>query len=234
ISHRMHEIEALADTCPVFREGRHVETFAQGSKTADEIIRLMIGRDIAQVYPPRSERAAGGEAALEARELTWLDRLDSVSLRVHGGEIVGLGGLDGQGQRELLLALFGVLRDLRGTVLVNGKPVRIDSPRAAKAAGIDLAMVPEDRKSEGLMLPMTVRENLTLAAVGGLTRGGAIDRVAERRMVEEAVEQLRIKVGSIDDPVASLSGGNQQKVVIAKWLATKPKVLLLMDPTRGI
>ena len=234
ISHRMHEIEALADTCSVFREGRRIETFPQGSKSADEIIRLMIGRDIEQVYPPRGSRTPSNDAALKVRGLSWLDKLRDVSLTVHRGEIVGLGGLDGQGQRELLLALFGVLRDTRGDTEVAGRPVRIDSPGAAKAAGIDLAMVPEDRKSEGLMLPMSVRENLTLAAIGTLTRGGAIDRRAEQRMVDKAVEQLRIKTGTVDDPVGGLSGGNQQKVVIAKWLATQPNVLLLMDPTRGI
>jgi ribose transport system ATP-binding protein len=234
ISHRMHEIEALADTCSVFREGRHIETFAQGSKSADEIVRLMIGRDIAQVYPPRGERQPGTEVALEARRLSWLDKLQDVSLAVHRGEIVGLGGLDGQGQRELLLALFGVLRDRRGQTLIAGKAVQIGSPHAAKAAGIDLAMVPEDRKSDGLMLPMSVRENLTLAAVEAMTRAGVIDRRAERKVVDEAVERLRIRTGTIEDPVGALSGGNQQKVVIAKWLATRPKVLLLMDPTRGI
>jgi ribose transport system ATP-binding protein len=160
--------------------------------------------------------------------------LRDVSLSVRRGEILGLGGLDGQGQRELLLALFGVLRDTRGETEIAGRKVVITSPRAAKAVGIDLALVPEDRKSEGLMLPMTVRENLTLAAVETLTRGGVIDRAAEQAMVDAAVEQLRIKTGSVDDPVGSLSGGNQQKVVIAKWLATQPTILLLMDPTRGI
>jgi ribose transport system ATP-binding protein len=234
ISHRMHEIEALADTCSVFREGRRIETFTQGAKSPDEIIRLMIGRDIEQVYPPRGDRRPGKGVALETRRLCWLDKLRDVSLSVRRGEILGLGGLDGQGQRELLLALFGVLRDTRGETEIAGRKVEITSPRAAKAVGIDLALVPEDRKSEGLMLPMTVRENLTLAAVETLTRGGAIDRAAEQAMVDAAVEQLRIKTGSVDDPVGSLSGGNQQKVVIAKWLATQPTILLLMDPTRGI
>ncbi|MEQ9643286.1 MAG: sugar ABC transporter ATP-binding protein [Alphaproteobacteria bacterium] len=234
ISHRMHEIEALADTCSVFREGRHIETFPQGEKSADEIIRLMIGRDITQVYPPRTEREPAASVALKTNGLSWTDRLQDVSLSVRRGEIVGLGGLDGQGQRELLLSLFGVLRDVRGTVEVGGKPTQIDSPRAAKASGIDLAMVPEDRKSEGLMLPLSVRENLTLAAVETITRGGAIDRKAEADLVDAAVGQLRIKIDTIDDAVGGLSGGNQQKVVIAKWLATKPEVLLLMDPTRGI
>lgn len=234
ISHRMHEIEALADTCSVFREGRHIETFAQGAKSADEIIRLMIGRDIAQVYPPRETRAPTGEIALETRRLSWLDKLQNVDLSMRRGEIVGLGGLDGQGQRELLLALFGVLRDVEGDVLVGGQPAAIDSPRAAKRSGIDLAMVPEDRKSEGLMLPMSVRENLSLTVIESIAVRGAISREAETAIVDAAMEKLRIKVGSVDDPVASLSGGNQQKVVIAKWLATEPKVLLLMDPTRGI
>lgn len=234
ISHRMHEIEALADTCSVFRGGRHIQTFRQGALSAPEIIRLMIGRDIAQVYPAKPPTRGDRGVALEARHLSWEDRLHDISFRIDRGEIVGLGGLEGQGQRELLLALFGVLRDVRGEVLIDGAAARISSPWEAKGHGIRLALVPEDRKTEGLMLPMSVRENLTLAAIEGLTRAGAIDAAAERRVVDEAVRQLRIMVGSVDDPVGSLSGGNQQKVVIAKWLATQPTILLLLDPTRGI
>ncbi|MBV9758859.1 MAG: sugar ABC transporter ATP-binding protein [Alphaproteobacteria bacterium] len=234
ISHRMHEIEALADTCSVFRGGRHIETYAQGSRTPGEVLRLMIGREISQVYPQKPERPGDLPTALEVDRLSWGERLHDLSFRVGRGEIVGLGGLDGQGQRTLLLALFGVLRDVRGRVLVDGQPVAIDSPAAAKAAGLDLALVPDDRKSEGLMLSMSVRENATLAALDRLTRGPLIDRQRERRAVSEAIGTLSISAPSPEHPVGALSGGNQQKVVLAKWLMNRPRLILLMDPTRGI
>jgi len=234
ISHRMHEIEALADRCSVFRGGRHIETFPQGRHSAGEIVELMIGREITAVFPPKPQPVAGRPAMLAVDRLGWEGRLHELSLEVGRGEIVGLGGLDGQGQRELLLALFGVLRDVRGRVEVDGKPALAKSPRQAKAAGLGLALVPEDRKSEGLMLAMSVRENLTLAALDGLSRLGLIDRRRETERAEAAVRQLSIRAGTLDLAVGGLSGGNQQKVVIAKWLMTEPRVILLMDPTRGI
>ena len=234
ISHRMHEIEALADTCSVFRGGRHIETYAQGSHTPGEVLQLMIGREISQVYPPKPEPPREPQMALQIDRLNWGERLHDLSFTVGRGEIVGLGGLDGQGQRTLLLALFGVLRDVKGRVWVAGNPVVINSPADAKAAGLDLALVPEDRKSEGLMLTMSVRENMTLAALDRLSRGPFVDRERESRAVDAAVKELSINVPSLEHPVGALSGGNQQKVVLAKWLMNRPGVILLMDPTRGI
>ncbi|TIT48564.1 MAG: sugar ABC transporter ATP-binding protein, partial [Mesorhizobium sp.] len=165
---------------------------------------------------------------------SWTDRLDNISLTVSAGEVVGLGGLDGQGQRELLLAFFGVLRGLSGQILIDGRPVAISSPAAARDDRIGMALIPEDRKTEGLMLPMTVRENLSFAALDRLSRAGIIDRAAEQRLIDDMVALLAIKTAGLDIPVGALSGGNQQKVVIAKWLATRPRVLLLDEPTRGI
>ncbi|WP_287179806.1 ATP-binding cassette domain-containing protein, partial [Mesorhizobium sp.] len=150
------------------------------------------------------------------------------------GEVVGLGGLDGQGQRELLLAFFGVLRGLSGQILIDGKPVAIASPAKARGDRIGMALIPEDRKTEGLMLPMTVRENLSFAALDRLSRGGIIDRAAEQRLIDDMVALLAIKTAGLDVPVGALSGGNQQKVVIAKWLMRQPRIILLNDPTRGI
>jgi ribose transport system ATP-binding protein len=147
---------------------------------------------------------------------------------------VGLGGLDGQGQRELLLALFGVLRGTSGQVLIDGKATSINSPRAAKSAAIGMALIPEDRKTEGLMLPMSVRDNLSFAALSRFSRGGIIDRAAERRGIDEMIKLLAIKTDGIAVPAGSLSGGNQQKLVIAKWLMRRPRIILLNDPTRGI
>jgi ribose transport system ATP-binding protein len=235
ISHRMHEVDALADTCSVFRSGRHIETFAQGSRSEHDIINLMIGREITQTYPPKPPAlSTTGSPALEVRDLAWSNRLQGISLDVRHGEILGLGGLDGQGQRELLLALFGVLKDVRGGILVDGTQVAFTGPKAAMSAAISIALVPEDRKTEGLLLPLSVQENLSLASLDRLRQGPFVDRSAERRLVATAIERLRIKAASPSVAVGTLSGGNQQKVVLGKWLATDPGILLLMDPTRGI
>jgi ribose transport system ATP-binding protein len=235
ISHRMHEVEALADTCSVFRSGRHIETFPQGSRSHHEIINLMIGREIEQTYPPKPPPLTARESpALEVRELAWSNRLQGISLSVRRGEILGLGGLDGQGQRELLLALFGVLKDVRGSITVDGKPVAFAGPKAAMSATIPIALVPEDRKTEGLLLPLSVQENLGLASLDRLRQGPFLDGGAERRLVRNAIDRLRINTSAPTRAVGTLSGGNQQKVVLGKWLATDPGILLLMDPTRGI
>jgi ribose transport system ATP-binding protein len=232
ISHRMHEIEALADECTVFRNGRNVATYAAGTRTDQEVVEMMIGREVAHVFPPRPDRAAAPEPVLAARALSWTGRLRDVSFEVGRGEVVGLGGLDGQGQRELLLALFGVLRDLKGSVEVAGRPARIPSPARARALG--MALIPEDRKTEGLMLPMTVGENLSFAAFDRIAPHGIIDRAAESRLIAEMVRLLGIRTAGPGVPVGQLSGGNQQKVVIAKWLMNRPRIVLLNVPTRGI
>jgi ribose transport system ATP-binding protein len=235
ISHRMHEIAELADECTVFRNGRNVATYRAGTKSDDEVVELMIGREYSHVFPPKPPPVpADRQPVLEIRNFSWTDRLRSISLAVRPGEVVGLGGLDGQGQRELLLGLFGVLRGVSGEMLIDGKPTAVTSPRAAKSKRIGMALIPEDRKTEGLMLPMSVRDNLSFAALHRLSHGGIVDRSAERNAVEEMIRLLGIRTGGLDDPVASLSGGNQQKVVIAKWLMVTPRIILLNDPTRGI
>ena len=234
ISHRMHEIEELADTCSVFRNGRHIETFEAGTKSPSQIVQLMIGREMANVYPPKPPAQVNREPVLEVRDLRWTNRLNGVSLSVGKGEIVGLGGLDGQGQREVQLALFAVLRGVTGQILVDGQEVHLSSPAKAKSRAVGMALIPEDRKTEGLMLPMSVAENLGMAAMSSLTSGLFVDRAKERQAIQRMVEKLKIKVGDVGDPVATLSGGNQQKVVIAKWLMTEPRIILLNDPTRGI
>ena len=233
ITHRMHEVEALADRASVFRNGRHIETFDKGARSTAEIVQLMIGRDIATQYPPKPQRMSRAPA-LKVEGLGWENQLDGISLEVGAGEIVGLGGLDGQGQKTLLLALFGVLRGVSGTVTVNGRAIRIGSPARAKSRDIGIALVPEDRKTEGLMLPMSVADNLTIASLDALSFGPFIDTGKEADAVKAGIRRLRIKIGSSSDPVSTLSGGNQQKVVIAKWLMTEPRVILLNDPTRGI
>jgi ribose transport system ATP-binding protein len=235
ISHRMHEIAELADECSVFRNGQKVETYMAGSKTDTEVVELMIGREYKNVFPPKPiKKPQTNVPVLETRNLSWTDRLKDISLSVRAGEIIGLGGLDGQGQRDLLLALFGVLRGCSGEVLIDGVAVKINSPTTAKTERIGMALIPEDRKTEGLMLPMTVRDNLSFSSLHRISSGGVVNRAVEQKLIDEMINLLGIKTDGTDIAVGALSGGNQQKVVIAKWLMNKPRIILLNDPTRGI
>jgi ribose transport system ATP-binding protein len=235
ISHRMHEIAELADESTVFRNGSNVATYLAGTKTDNEVIEMMIGREYSHIFPPKPVARGKAQTPLfEVRNLNWGDRLRDISFTADTGEIVGLGGLDGQGQRELLLALFGVLRGVSGEIRVAGALASPSSPHAAKAKRIGMALIPEDRKTEGLMLPMSVRENLSFAALQRISKGGMIDRARETKLADELMDLLEIHADGIDIPAGSLSGGNQQKVVIAKWLMAEPRIILLNDPTRGI
>jgi ribose transport system ATP-binding protein len=212
-----------------------VASYEAGTKSDGEIIELMIGREISAEFPPRPAPAdAATPPRLEVRGLGWEGRLNDISFRVHPGEVVGLGGLDGQGQRELLLALFGVLRGTSGELLIDGQPVRVNAPSDAKRPALGMALIPEDRKTEGLMLPMSVRDNLSFAALGQLSRWGIVDRAAERAAIDRIMQLLGVRSDGIEPAAGSLSGGNQQKLVIGKWLLTAPRIILLNDPTRGI
>ena len=236
ISHRMAEITELANDCTVFRNGSHVATFEAGSRSDSQIVEMMIGRDIQHAYPPKRVATATGSAepALETRGLSWNGRLHDIDITVRPGEIVGLGGLDGQGQRELFLALFGVLRGVRGEVRVAGEVVSVRNPKHAKCAEVGIALVPEDRKIDGLMLSMSVNDNLSFACLDRVSHAGVLSVAAESDAVAQMVKRLQIKVSDHNVAVGTLSGGNQQKVVIGKWLLNSPRVLLLSDPTRGI
>ncbi len=234
ISHRMHEIAELADDCTVFRNGRKIATYEAGSKTDTEVVELMIGREYKNVFPPKGNTVREVEAAISCSGLSWAGRLNGISLAIHPGEVIGLGGLDGQGQRELLLALFGVLRGVSGEIRINGKASAATDPSQARLPAFGMALIPEDRKTEGLMLPMSIADNLCFAALDRISARGIIDRQAATAKIAEMIELLQIKVASPDLPVSSLSGGNQQKVVIAKWLMNSPRIVLLNDPTRGI
>jgi ribose transport system ATP-binding protein len=232
ISHRMHEVETLCDRLSVFRNGRHIETFAKGERTDGEIVRLMIGRDVTAKYPPKPAPQPRAPV-LQVTDLSWETALKGVSLTLGKGEILGVGGLDGQGQKELLLALFGVLKSVRGVVDIAGRGLP-GSPVSAKSGRPRIALIPEDRKTEGLMLPLSIADNLVAAAFDRITRSGVIDPGRLETAVQDGIARLQIKVGSPKDPVRTLSGGNQQKVVIAKWLLTDPDIILMNDPTRGI
>jgi ribose transport system ATP-binding protein len=234
ISHRMDEIEEIADTITIFRDGRHVNMFPAGTVSHDEMVHMMIGRKLEQVFPNKPTAKAEGTPLLEVKDLGWEHLLHNINFSLGKGEILGLGGLDGQGQGELLFALFGVLRSLRGEVLVDGQPTQINSPAAAAEAGIGLALIPEDRKTEGLLLPMSVGDNITMSTLDRRARLGILNNRREKTVIERMIKQMKIKTASARIPVGSLSGGNQQKVVIAKWLLTEARILLLYDLTRGI
>ena len=234
ISHRMNEVERLCDTLSVFRNGHHVETFAKGERSDRDIVRLMIGRDVDAHFPARPVASDIRPPHLRVEGLRWENRLKGASLNVGKGEIVGLGGLDGQGQKELMLALFGVLKGVEGQVSVGTMTGIPNSPALAKSTHRQIALVPEDRKTEGLMLPMSIADNLLAASYSRVSRGPFIDPGLERQAVADGIAKLQIKIGRPEDAVATLSGGNQQKVVIAKWLMTNPELILLNDPTRGI
>jgi ribose transport system ATP-binding protein len=234
ISHRMEEVQTICDRATIFRDGKHVATFAMGQKSHDEIVSLMIGRTLVDVFPPRPPRPPTERVLLEVRDLGWEDRLNSISFALRAGEILGVSGLEGQGQGDLLLALFGAYAGTHGQLLIDGQPARIGSPRAAMRAGIGLALVPEDRKTQGLILPMSVRENITLPTLGQAARAGFVSSGAEQQRASAMIDMLAIKTPGAEAPVRALSGGNQQKVSIAKWLLSQARIYLLYDPTRGI
>mgnify|MGYP001435470124 CR=1 FL=1 len=231
ISHRLEEVFALADRVAVLRDGRNAGEMPIAEATAERIVRLMVGRELGEMF--RREPVAQGGPALEVRGLSRAaSRVRDVSLAVRAGEIVSLAGLVGAGRTEIARAIFGVDRPDAGEVRVGGQPVAIRCPRDAIRAG--LGFVTENRKEQGLFLMLAVRENMTSAGLDRLSRLAFVNARAERQLVGSMVEQLRIRTPSQEQRVAFLSGGNQQKVVLARWLALKPRVLLLDEPTRGI
>ncbi|WP_414711190.1 ATP-binding cassette domain-containing protein [Pseudonocardia sp.] len=225
-SHRWREVSAIADRITVFRGGTHVATAA--ALDEDEAILLMTGRAPSHTAGQRPEP---GHRTLLGVDGLHGGRLHDVSFSVREGEIVGVGGLEGQGQRDLFLALFGV-RPVAGRISVDGTAVRLHSPKDAIRAGI--ALVPEDRKGEGLFLRMSIRENLTLPILGRIAGRGLLRSSPERAAVRAMVEQLGIGTGDQEQAVGTLSGGNQQKVLLGRWLLTGARVVLLYDVTRGV
>jgi rhamnose transport system ATP-binding protein len=230
ISHRLEEVFALSDTVTVLRDGAHVITASAAELDTTSLIRHMVGRELGDLFP--KEAAEIGEPALEVRGLTREGVFRDVSFSVRHGEIVGLAGLVGAGRSEVARALFAVDPRDAGTILRDGEPVAIGSPREAMKAG--LAFVPEDRQHQGLVLEMAIADNATLPFLRRLTRFGLVQRRREREVARTFTERLQVRAAGLAQPVGSLSGGNQQKVVLAKWLATDPKVLILDEPTRGI
>jgi ribose transport system ATP-binding protein len=230
ISHRLEEVFEIADRVTVLRDGELISTNEVANVTRASLIRDMVGRELRADYPER--RHDLGEVVLEARDLSRPGLLNGVSLALHKGEILGITGLVGAGRTELARALFGADPLEAGEIMLEGKPVRLRSPAQAIAHGI--CLMTEDRKNQGLVLGLTVRENISLACLKGLTRGGFIQRPNESSATGRLVEQLNIKTPSLEQRVRNLSGGNQQKVALAKWLSTQFKVILFDEPTRGI
>jgi ribose transport system ATP-binding protein len=232
ISHRLAEVEDVSDRVTVLRNGQKVGTWDRGQATADDLISAMLGRTLEQLYPVRAA-APRPNVLLGARDLSAGRRLRHASLDVHEGEILGVAGLEGQGQLELFLSLYGVIRS-RGTITVSGERRHIRSPRDALNAGIGMALVPEDRKTEGILPTLTVRENLSLPILNKLHRYGFLGRATERASTQPVVSDLKIGRGDGEQTASSLSGGNQQKVVVGKFLLTGARLLLLYDLTRGV
>ncbi len=229
VSHRLHEILQLADRVAILRDGKLVMVSPAQGLTEDEIVRNMVGRDLGEVFDRHP--AASDRVVLDVRDIKSLWH-KGVSFDIKAGEIVGFAGLIGAGRSELAKVIFGELPMTSGSVSIEGREVHIGQPANAIAEGIGFA--PEDRKREGLVLIRSVLENTTMAILRRLTRFRIVQRRLERQIAADYVERLNVRTPSLDQEVGKLSGGNQQKVVLARWLAAKPKVLILDEPTRGI
>ncbi|MGV9769096.1 sugar ABC transporter ATP-binding protein [Microbacterium sp. NPDC003461] len=230
ISHRLREVLDLADRVTVLRDGRHIETRDVAGMTPNDMIRSMVGRDLTDVFPKREVPI--GDVVLEVRGLSRAGVFEDVSLTARAGEIVGLAGLVGAGRTEVARAIFGLDPHDAGTVRVGGVQVIASDPRGAVGAGI--AYVPEDRKRDGIAPQLSIRDNLCLSVLPSLSRLGWLSRRRENAVAREQVEALGVSPPLVERSVSTLSGGNQQKVVLGKWLAAKPRVLILDEPTRGV
>lgn len=230
VSHRLAEIKEICDRITVLRDGCLVGSAEASDVSVQDMIRMMVGRELKDMYP-RADRETG-EAILEIERLSTKDKLKDISLTLHKGEILGLAGLVGAGRTELARAVFGADEIESGTIRLNGETVRIRSPRDAIRKKIGL--VPEDRKSQGLVLMMNVKENITLASLKKFRRGGKLSLKKEAVSSEEYVRKLRIATPDIYTAAENLSGGNQQKVVLGKWLCADCGLMLIDEPTRGI
>jgi ABC-type sugar transport system ATPase subunit/ribose/xylose/arabinose/galactoside ABC-type transport system permease subunit len=230
ISHRLPEVFAVSDRITVLRDGKLVGTRATVETSHDEVIRMMVGRELGAFYERGSSTI--GDELLRVENLSSRGRFEKVSFTIRAGEIVGLAGLVGAGRTEVAETIFGVRPRTAGEVRVNGSPVDIRSPAEALRHGV--AYVPEDRARHGLLLPLSIAWNTTLATLRNISAAGLVSRAGERREAERWKEKLATRLRDVDQPAGELSGGNQQKVVLSKWLATSPRVLIVDEPTRGI
>jgi len=231
VSHRMPEVFRLCDRITVLRDGKHVGTFDRAEATPDSIVKHMIGRSIAAYFPHHLEKTPG-EALLSVTNLSSPGRFRDVSFDIKAGEIVGFAGLVGAGRSEIAKAVFGLDRQATGNILVDSKPLPTGDIRQAMRRGI--ALVPEDRKRQGLVLKMGGRQNFSLAMLRRFRRFGILNQKAERQSARVYFEKLRVRTPSLEAPVAGMSGGNQQKVALAKWLGRNARILIIDEPTRGV
>ncbi len=232
ISHRLDEVFRIADRITVMKDGTSVQTVERKDVAIDDVIRMMVGRSLKALFGDDLERPIGAEV-LRIEELSDGARIRGASLSVKAGEIVGLGGLVGAGRTELVRLIFGAEKARSGKIFLHGQEVRVNNPRVAVKAGIGL--VPESRKEQGLVLDFPIRVNATMSKLGPLVNAfGFVRRAAEGATVEKLAARLRIKAGSLNDPASSLSGGNQQKVVLAKWFHADGDLLIFDEPTRGV
>jgi ABC-type sugar transport system ATPase subunit len=229
ISHRLEEIFEISDRITVLRDGHHIKTAPATELDAEELVRLMVGRPLNELFT-RSQ-SSPGETVLEVRGLTRDGEFEGVDLALRRGEILGLAGLVGAGRTELAQSIFGIRHPDSGGIFVDGKEARIHSPQTAMERGIFL--VPEERRSQGLILPFSIKNNITLSILDRISRLGFVSR-SERGIANRFMGELSIRGAEVSAPVNRLSGGNQQKVVVAKSLAREPNVLLLDEPTRGV
>ncbi len=231
VSHRLREVKEICDWVTVLRDGRVVSSCAVEEVREEEIARLMVGRPLSTVFPPKNTRR--NETILEVKGLTTFDgRVKEVSFVLHRGEVLGFAGLVGSGRTEMAEALLGLRRRRAGEIFLEGRKISISSPWEAKRLGI--VYLPEERKSSGLLMSLSVRENVSLMVLNRVTRFLLLHHKEERSLVRRDVERLRIRCKSIEQYVESLSGGNQQKVVLARLIETQPKLYILDEPTRGI
>jgi len=230
ISHRLEEIFEIADRVMVLRDGKNAGGMGIKEAKIEEIIRMMVGREIKDIFPSKGKKV--GPIVMSVRNLTTLGRFYDISFEIHSGEILGLAGLVGAGRSELAEAIFGVATPESGEIIFLGKKVSIQNPKEAIKLGI--GMVPEDRHRAGLIISMVIRENISLITLDDMCKFSVVMKSLETEKTSKAFNQLDIRAPSIETPVISISGGNQQKVILARWLQISPKVLILDEPTRGI
>ena len=232
VSHRMPELFRLCDRISVLRDGQYVGTVAGEGMTQDAVVRMMIGRSVAEYFPVHASQEANGKVVLRARGLRSPGLFEDIGFEIKAGEIVGFAGLVGAGRSEVARAIFGLDSRATGSVEIDGRALPLGSVKASLRAGVGL--VPEDRKRQGCVLGMPCRANISLAMLERLQRAGLLDRPKEKQVAEQFFDRLRVKAASLEAPVQSLSGGNQQKVVLAKWLARGGRLLIVDEPTRGV
>lgn len=230
VSHRLPEIFALADRVTVLRDGAYIGTKPIGEVTEGDLVNMMVGRAIDHLFP--KTEVAPGATVLEVKNLGYRNVVHDISFSLRAGEILGIAGLIGSGRTETALTIFGITPATAGQILIDGKPVSIKSPDDARRLGI--AYVPEDRGLQGLIRPQTIRENVSLAILDRIARLLVVDRGKEATLAKDAIQRFGIRTRGPEQRVRQLSGGNQQKVVLAKWIATEPRVLIMDEPTRGI